>query len=255
MGTRLRSRSEVDTAARQEHIRQARRKFEERERAKEEKYEREEVERRNREATREANRIEKETKEWYKATGVSSSGVGSNSVDGSSVNVNLSESILQAPAACATKAGRPSASRKTTPTSIGTAASVPTHPMSRSVGAGVFGGRRKGSFGMAGTAGSRPDVFAGGYSSPNGPSSRKNSGFGKEGQANVGDAEKGIPGFASNYDALPDANSIPRFGAGIEDDWRRDRPQRASNAKKKTQTYWQGFVLWLRTKIFRLSKR
>lgn len=287
MGTRLRSRSEVDSAARQEHIRQARRKFEERERAKEAKYEREEVERRNRQANKEASRIEKETREWYKATGVSSSGVvacaggvlGTSSVDGSSVNVNnvmnlsLSESVLQAPAACATRPGRPSASRRTTGASIATAASLPTHPMtmtSKSVApGGVFGGKRKGSVGMSGTAAgssSRPDVFAGGYSANNASSSRKNSGFGNERQANVSDAEKGIPGYARDYDTLPDGNYIPRFGRSIDDDtnpgaqgpgadWRRDRPRRTSTAKKKTQTYWQGFVLWLRTKIFRLSKR
>ncbi|OIW23950.1 hypothetical protein CONLIGDRAFT_117512 [Coniochaeta ligniaria NRRL 30616] len=272
MGTRLRSRSEVDSAARQEHIRQARRKFEERERVKEAKYEREEVERRNRQATKEAERIEKETREWYKATGVSSGGGiagGSGSVNGSSVNVaNLSESILQVPAACAAKPGRPAVSRKNTATSIATtSASVPTHAMNgRSVvgAGGVFGGKkqkRKGSFGVAsaGTAGgSRPDVFAGGYSS-NGSSSRKNSGFvASENQANVGDAEKGIAGYARKYDALPDLNDIPRFGAVDDDErnnWRRDRPRRATVAKKKTQTYWQGFVLWLRTKIFRLSKR
>jgi len=40
-GFRLRSRSEVDTFTRQEHVREARRKFEAKERAKEEKYARE----------------------------------------------------------------------------------------------------------------------------------------------------------------------------------------------------------------------
>ncbi|KAH7156365.1 hypothetical protein EDB81DRAFT_388355 [Dactylonectria macrodidyma] len=42
-GFRLRSRSEVDTASRQDHVREARRKFEEKERAKEEKYAREQI--------------------------------------------------------------------------------------------------------------------------------------------------------------------------------------------------------------------
>lgn len=278
---RLRSRSEVDTAVRQEHIRQARRKFDERERAKEAKYEREEVERRNRQANKEAARIERETKEWYKATGVSSGGVGvgvagfaaargSNSVHGSFVDVNSStlhgESILQAPPACATIPGRPSASRRTTPTSVATtSASVPTHPTgSRSVGAGVFGGKRKGSFGVVGTtAGSRPDFLAAGGYPSNGSSSRKNSGLGKENQANVGDAEKGISFLTNNYDSLPAEHNMPRFGPSIDDaqgaqqgyDWRRDRPRRSSNAKRKTQTYWQGFVMWLRTRIFKLRKR
>lgn len=277
---RLRSRSEVDTAARQEHIRQARRKFEERERAKEAKYEREEVERRNRQANKEAARIERETKEWYKTSGVSSGGVigvagyaagGSN--DGSSVNVDSSlhgDSVLQAPPACATAPGRPSIGRRTSPTSSATSASVPTHPPSgRSVGAGVFGGKRKGSFGLAGAAAGsmmRPDAFAaaGGYAST-GSSSRKNSELGKENRANVGDAEKGVAFLTNNYDSLPeDGSNLPRFGAGIDDadpgargqyDWRRARPQRSSSAKKKTQTYWQGFVLWLRTRIFKLRRR
>ncbi|KAH6960611.1 hypothetical protein DER45DRAFT_611544 [Fusarium avenaceum] len=42
-GFRLRSRSEVDTATRQENVREARRKFEEKEKAKEEKYHRDQV--------------------------------------------------------------------------------------------------------------------------------------------------------------------------------------------------------------------
>jgi hypothetical protein len=270
---RLRSRSEVDTAARQEHIRQARRKFEERQRVKEAKYEREEVERRNREANKEAARIEKETKEWYKASGVSvnAGGVGvsgyasGGSKNGSSVNVSSSlhsDSILQAPPACAQIPGRPSASRRTTPTSVATTSvSVPTHPLSgRSIGAGVFAGKsRKGSFGMAGTtAGSRPELYNGGYPS-NGSSSRKSSGYGWESQANVDDAEKGLP-----YDSLPEEQVMPRFGHSIDDpeaggqrgrDWRRDGPRRSSTAKKKTQTVWQGFVLWLRTRIFKLRRR
>lgn len=53
---RIRSRSDVDTATRQEHVREARRKFEEKERAKEEKYAREQVRKRERADTREAHR-------------------------------------------------------------------------------------------------------------------------------------------------------------------------------------------------------
>lgn len=58
-GFRLRSRSEVDTATRQEQVRQARRKFEEKERAKEEKYAREQVRKRERADTKEAQRFER----------------------------------------------------------------------------------------------------------------------------------------------------------------------------------------------------
>ncbi|KAK2073913.1 hypothetical protein P8C59_008153 [Phyllachora maydis] len=57
---RLRSRSDMDTASRAEHIRKERRRFEERERAKEEKYDREMMRKRERRDTKEARSIEKE---------------------------------------------------------------------------------------------------------------------------------------------------------------------------------------------------
>ena len=55
-GFRLRSRSSLDTATRQEQVRQARRKFEEKERVKEEKYVREQIRKRERADTKEAQR-------------------------------------------------------------------------------------------------------------------------------------------------------------------------------------------------------
>lgn len=58
-GFRLRSRSEVDTATRQEHVREARRKFEEKEKAKEEKYAREQIRKQERAESREAHRFNK----------------------------------------------------------------------------------------------------------------------------------------------------------------------------------------------------
>jgi hypothetical protein len=67
---RIRSRSDVDTATRQEHVRAARRKFEEKEKAKEEKYAREQVRKRERADTKEAHRLEKaqsRTKGTYSA--------------------------------------------------------------------------------------------------------------------------------------------------------------------------------------------
>ncbi|KND91377.1 hypothetical protein TOPH_03953 [Tolypocladium ophioglossoides CBS 100239] len=60
MGFRLRSRSEVDTATRQEQVREARRKFEAKERAKEEKYAREQVRKRERADSKEAQKQERE---------------------------------------------------------------------------------------------------------------------------------------------------------------------------------------------------
>jgi hypothetical protein len=56
---RIRSRSDVDTATRQEHVRAARRKFEEKEKAKEEKYAREQSRKRERADSKEAHRLEK----------------------------------------------------------------------------------------------------------------------------------------------------------------------------------------------------
>lgn len=58
-GFRIRSRSEVDTATRQEHVREARRKFEEKERAKEEKYAREQIRKQERAESKEAHRLAK----------------------------------------------------------------------------------------------------------------------------------------------------------------------------------------------------
>ena len=56
---RIRSRSDVDTATRQEQVRAARRKFEEKERVKDEKYAREQVRKRERADTKEAQRHER----------------------------------------------------------------------------------------------------------------------------------------------------------------------------------------------------
>lgn len=58
-GFRIRSRSEVDTASRQDQVREARRKFEEKERAKEEKYAREQSRKRERADHREQHRLRK----------------------------------------------------------------------------------------------------------------------------------------------------------------------------------------------------
>ncbi|KAM0504317.1 hypothetical protein ACHAP8_002724 [Fusarium lateritium] len=58
-GFRIRSRSEVDTATRQENVREARRKFEEKEKAKEEKYAREQIRKQERAESREAHRFNK----------------------------------------------------------------------------------------------------------------------------------------------------------------------------------------------------
>lgn len=71
-GFRLRSRSEVDTATRQEHVRLARRRFEEKEKAKEEKYAREQVRKRERADNREAQRQTQIRKASFGTPGLSS---------------------------------------------------------------------------------------------------------------------------------------------------------------------------------------
>lgn len=81
-GFRIRSRSEVDTATRQEQVRQARRKFEEKERAKEEKYAREQTRKRERADIKEAHRQERaHTRKGSFGTSGLSSGRNSSSTD------------------------------------------------------------------------------------------------------------------------------------------------------------------------------
>ncbi|CAM1504489.1 Fc.00g020800.m01.CDS01 [Cosmosporella sp. VM-42] len=58
-GFRIRSRSDIDTATRQEQVREARRRFEEKERAKEEKYAREQIRKQERQDNKEASRLHK----------------------------------------------------------------------------------------------------------------------------------------------------------------------------------------------------
>jgi hypothetical protein len=67
-GLRLRSRSEVDTASRQDHVREARRKFEEKEKAKEEKYAREQTRKLERAENKEAHRLAKAHSHGRKAS-------------------------------------------------------------------------------------------------------------------------------------------------------------------------------------------
>ncbi|KAM5355388.1 hypothetical protein ACJ41O_002034 [Fusarium nematophilum] len=95
-GFRLRSRSEVDTATRQEHVREARRKFEEKEKAKEEKYAREQIRKQERAESREAHRLNKHGRKG--------------SVGASRISCDRASSTTDV---------RPSASRKNTGTGLG----------------------------------------------------------------------------------------------------------------------------------------
>jgi hypothetical protein len=68
-------------------------------------------------------------------------------------------------------------------------------------------------------------------------------------------AEKHM-GFASRgYDDLPLPRTPPSFGVTAADvQFEQTRSRRGSGTKRKTQSYWQGFILWLRTKLLRMSK-
>ncbi|GAB1310018.1 Reticulocyte-binding protein 2-like protein a [Madurella fahalii] len=237
---RLRSRSELDTAARAENIRAARRKFEERERVKEEKYDREMIRKRERRDTKEASRIEKG------------------------------------------EPARPSAHRRITPTGLGGAHSVPPHASGGvGIGIGIGGGGGK-VFQKAGS-------WASGRNSPRAEVSGRSSPFlpGGGGGGGAGFGSSSVPagmgghhshglgigrrrhtdsptpgetagekqmGFASRkYESVP-LQTPPAFGPGVDDvRFEQTRPRRGSGAKRKTQSYWQGFILWLRTKLLRLG--
>ncbi|KAK1752565.1 hypothetical protein QBC47DRAFT_424754 [Echria macrotheca] len=212
---RLRSRSELDTAARAENIREARRKFEERERVKEEKYAREMIRKRERRDAKEAIRIEK---------GVSAR-------KGSMGDVEYPPTSFQAPSQ------RPPASRKHTPTNL-SAASAPAAVGNLSSGGLSLGG--KGFW----TGNNSRDALAG---------------YGKHDNNEI-TTEKQPMDFASRqYESVPDGETPPpAFGqtpltgaSGVR--FEQARPRRGSAAKRKTQSYWQGFILWLRTKILRIS--
>jgi len=205
---RLRSRSELDTAARAENIRAARRKFEERERAKEEKHDRELIRKRERRDTKQASRIEKE----------------------SARKASSSEERPSPLPIVPPTSQRPAASRKTTPTSLSTA----------SAPAAITGGGGGMSIGKGFWAGNvsrdalQDETFAG---------------------------EKPPITFASRqYESVPAGQTAPpSFGPapppGVGDvRFEQARPRRSSGAKRRTQSYWQGFILWLRTKFLRIAK-
>ncbi|KAK3955744.1 hypothetical protein QBC32DRAFT_23272 [Pseudoneurospora amorphoporcata] len=214
---RLRSRStDIDSAARLEKIRNARRKFEEKERANQEKYDRELIKKRERKDTKEASRIEKESAR--------------------------KSSLSDLP--------RPSMSRKVTATSI---ASI-TGPTRTASG---FSFTKNGSGGSSKTSRSKGDVTASSFwdrSSTIGPATNPTSGDNSQPEM----SEKHGLGFASRkYESTPaDQAAPPAFVANPVDHVKFEQTRRRSSGpKRKTQNYWQEFILWLRTKILRLSGR
>lgn len=196
---RLRAKSDLDTATRAEHLREARRKFELREKAKEEKYAREEIKRRERADNKRALEIEKQEKHA----------------------AALHKEMMAAQARAESSEIREAMARgKHNRKFSGTSSGRPSLAMSR-------------------TSISRP-----GTSRKNAPSPLAEGG--------LEEAEK----FASsNYDSL-DARSPPAFGheAGGAEEVIFKTPGRKNTAKKKTQSTWTMFILWLRTKLLRVSK-
>ncbi|KAK3693505.1 hypothetical protein B0T22DRAFT_371720 [Podospora appendiculata] len=220
---RLRSRSELDAASRAEGLRAARRRFEERERAKEEKYDRELIKKRERRDNREATRIEKE----------SAGRKSSLSLDGL----------------------RPSATRKTTSNSLSTASAVVAMASASTRSGGESLG--KSSIGKSSMTNSlkRNDSsvsFWGGSGVPEtGSLATGNGSPGKK--VDDSNAEKQMEFVSRKYESVP-GQAPPAFGTNVDDvRFEPARPRRTSTAKRRTQTYWAGFVLWLRTKLLRLG--
>ncbi|KAL2155209.1 hypothetical protein VTH82DRAFT_3885 [Thermothelomyces myriococcoides] len=71
------------------------------------------------------------------------------------------------------------------------------------------------------------------------------------------ESEKQIGFAARRYEStslVP--QTPPSFGVTVDDvHFEPAPPRRGSGAKRKTQGYWQGFLLWLRTKLLRMSTR
>ncbi|KAH6853335.1 hypothetical protein B0I37DRAFT_4054 [Chaetomium sp. MPI-CAGE-AT-0009] len=69
--------------------------------------------------------------------------------------------------------------------------------------------------------------------------------------------EKQVGFAARRYESVSLVPQTPPSFGVTADDVRFDQaqPRRGSGAKRKTQGYWQGFLLWLRTKLLRMSAR
>lgn len=61
-------------------------------------------------------------------------------------------------------------------------------------------------------------------------------------------------GFMSNSYASTEGGAAPSFGPDVHD-IRFETPRRSTTTKRKTQSYWTSFMLWLRTRLFKLGRR
>jgi hypothetical protein len=75
--------------------------------------------------------------------------------------------------------------------------------------------------------------------------------------ANMTKGEKQMGFAARRYESVSLVpQTPPSFGITVDDvRFEHPQPRRGSGAKRKTQGYWQGFLLWLRTKLLRMSAR
>lgn len=62
------------------------------------------------------------------------------------------------------------------------------------------------------------------------------------------------PGFMSSSYANTEGGAAPSFGPDVHD-VRFETPRRSTTTKRKTQSYWTSFMLWLRTRLFKLGRR
>lgn len=254
---RLRSRSELDTASRAENIRVARRKFEERERVKEEKYDREMIRKRERRDTKEANRI---------LTGSESPAGKGQKHHGHGHHHGQKQSGSGIIGGISGAGNRPGGGvrRRITPTGLVSASTAPP-----GIGAAAAGYSTS-------SAHTSPSPRLGGFNSASAPTATTTpttgagSGLGvgigigrrrhtTDAATPVGMSEKTADpemGFASRkYESVP-VEAPPAFGPGVEDvRFEQTMRKRGNGAKRKTQSYWQGFILWLRTKLLRLGAR
>ncbi|KAK4178122.1 hypothetical protein QBC36DRAFT_112046 [Triangularia setosa] len=146
---------------------------------------------------------------------------------------------------------RPVIHRKNTGNSLSNVISPPAHASSGIQA--VFG--RKGASWTEGTAvsnSSRHDLD-GAYTSSS--SSAPQVGTIGRRHTDSPSAEKQMGFMSRKYDSVP-LETPPAFGPNVDAvRFEQTRPRRGSGPKRKTQSYWAGFVLWLRTKLLRLGGR
>lgn len=83
---------------------------------------------------------------------------------------------------------------------------------------------------------------------------RSGDSAGRQGVINEKAENLEAPGFmSSNYASIEDG-AVPSFGPDVHD-VRFETPRRSTTTKKKTQSYWTSFILWLRTRLFKLGRR